>query len=121
MLSNNKTFANNNLRDVQKTFNDGFCVVYEAEERTLIKNKGFFHFSNETVGLNTYFENNVRGTEIEKAIGIPVNPVLDRLDILKIDDCFYKIVEIQHKDKKKPHFFKVFLKRDVFDYEDTTT
>ncbi len=121
MLSNNKTFANNNLRDVQKTFNDGICKVYEAEERTLTKYKGFFHFSNETVGLNTFFDNNVRGVQIEKAIGIPINPILSKLDILKIDDDFYKIIEIQTKDKKKPHFFKVLLEKDVFDYEDGTT
>lgn len=117
MLHNNKTWDNSNLRDVQKTFNDGLVYVYKAKERTLIEEKGYFHFSNETVGVKTSFDNYINKDVIEKAIGIPKMDGIVPQDIVKIDNVFYKVMKTQRKDNKKPNFLKVFLKEEKIKYE----
>ena len=73
MLSNNKTYENNNLRDVQKTFNDGVCDVYEAEERFITKYKGRFQFCNESIGITHFYEAYANKIGIDLIISIPYN------------------------------------------------
>ena len=117
MLHNNKTFDNSNLRDVQKTFNDGICEVLQAHERTITSSKGIYYYSNETVGVKAYFEANINSDVIELAIGIPLVDGISPQDIVLINTVYYKIVNIQRKDNKKPNFLKLFLKKDKIRYD----
>lgn len=117
MLNNNKTYENSNLRDVQKTFNDGIVRIYSAKERKLIRLKGEFMFSNESVGSNQFYEAHVNNINIDRSIGVLANDIITLQDVAKIDNVFYRIVRIQYKDNNKPHWLNIVLERSVFNYE----
>lgn len=118
MLTNNKTYANENLRDVQKVFNDGICEVYEAYERVLGNKKGKFYFAKESVGINHFYQAYNNNIAIDRAIAIPYNDItIDSQDIVKIDNIWYKIARIQYKDNKKPKYWVLSLEKSEFSYE----
>lgn len=116
MLNNNKTYENSNLRDIEITFNDGVCYVYEAKERELISEKGKFYFVIESVGLNHYYQAQNNNIGIDRMIGVPLNDLIDTQDIVKIDDVYYRIVRIQHKDYNRPHYISISLQRSPFNF-----
>lgn len=118
MLNNNKTYENSNLRDIEKTFNEGVCYVYEANERELTSFKGKFYFAIESVGLNHYFQAQNNNIGIDRMIGVPLNDLIDTQDIVKIDDVFYRIVRIQYKDYNRPHYISISLQRSPFNFVD---
>lgn len=118
MLNNNKTYENSNLRDVEITFNDGVCYVYEANERELTGEIGKFYFKNESVGLNHYYQAQNNNLGIDRMIGIPFNELIDVQDIVKIDVEYYRIVRIQYKDYYRPHYISVSLQRSPFNFID---
>ena len=117
MLSNNKTYTNNNLRDVQKVFNDGVCEIYEANERELGDLKGKFFFTYESVGIAHFYQAYNNNITVDKAISIPTNrEALNSQDIVKIESVWYKIVRLQYKDNKKPNYITITLSRSPFSY-----
>lgn len=118
MLNNNKTYTNNNLRDVQKCFNDGVCSLYSTNERVLGTLKGKFYFANESVGIGHFYQAYQNNISIDRAISIPMNSItIDTQDVVKINDVWYKIARIQYKDNKKPRHWVLSLQRSVFSYE----
>lgn len=116
MLNNNKTYENSNLRDVQITFTEGVCFVYEASERELTRLKGHFDFSIGSVGVAHYFQFYNNNISIDRIINIPLNNIIDTQDIVMIDDVYYRIQRIQYKDNKKPNYLAVSLQRSPFNY-----
>lgn len=118
MLTNNKTYKKNNLRDVQKSFNDGICTLFSAYERKIEKYKGSFYFSNESVGVDHFWKAYNNNIEISRSISIPSNSItVDPQDIVNIEDSFYKIVRIQFHDNKKPNYWTLALEKVPFEYE----
>lgn len=117
MLTNHKTYSNKNLRDVQKTFNDGICYLYGTDERELVEFKGKFHFSNESIGISHYWEAHNSNVAVDRAIGIPCNDLtIDSQDVIKIEDTFYTIARIQYKDYNKPRYWQLTLSKEQFSY-----
>lgn len=118
MLSNNKTYANNNLRDVQKTFNDGVCTIYGAYERELGKCKGKFCFAYESVGVLHFFQAQQNNIQIDKSISIQLNDIsVDPQDVVNINGTWYRVIRIQYHDNKKPNYWTLSLSRSEFEYE----
>lgn len=121
MLSNNKTYTNNNLRDVEKVFNDGFCEVYEANERVLGNCKGKFYFAKESVGIAHFFQAYNNNVSVDTAISIPYNNItINSQDVVKLDDEWFDIVRIQYKDNKKPKHWTLSLRRSQFSYTEAS-
>lgn len=118
MLNNNKTYENSNLRDVQITFNEGVCSVYQAQERELVRFKGKFNFSIGSVGLAHYFEFYNNNISIDRVINVPVNNMIDTQDIIKINCVYYRVQRIQYKDNKKPNYLAISLQRSPFNFID---
>lgn len=121
MLNNNKTYENSNLRDVQITFNEGICSVFEAKERELISYKGDFNFSIGSVGVAHYFEFYNNNISIDRIINVPINNKIDTQDIIEINNVFYRVQRIQYKDNKKPNYLAISLQRSPFNFIDKTS
>lgn len=118
MLTNNKTYNKTNLRDIQKSFNDGICYVYQANERQLGDFIGQFHYANESVGINQYWNAQVNNVNIDLAISIPTSiKEITNQDVIKIDDIFYNIRRLQYHDKGRPNYWTISLSRSVFSYD----
>lgn len=117
MLNNNKTYANKNLRDVQKVFTDGICYVYDIVERNVIKEVGKFYFSDETYSMERLIESHTVNDGILKVIGVVSNNLINPSAIINIDGINYRIATIQEKNYNKPVWYKIGLTRDNFDYE----
>lgn len=118
MLSNNKTYTNNNLRDVQKCFNDGVCELFSANERVLGNSKGKFYFAKESVGIGHFYQAYNNNISIDRAISIPMNDItIDSQDVVLLDNIYYKIARIQYKDNKKPKHWVLSLQKSNFSYE----
>lgn len=105
-----------NLKDVRKTFNNGVCDVYQAQERTLTENIGRFNFSIESVGVSQFFEAKLNNVRIDMAIGVPFNELIDNQCVVNIGTQWYKIVRLQYKDNRKPNWWNISLTRSEFDY-----
>lgn len=117
MLSNKKTYKNDNLRNVQKTFNDGVCEVFEANERVLGQKLGTFRFAYESVGIAHFYQAYNNNVSIDSSISIPCNDItLNSQDIVLIEGVYFKIARIQYHDNKKPHYWTLSLQRSPFNY-----
>lgn len=117
MISNHKSYKKNNLRDVEKTFNDGICFLYQANERTLGRRIGKFYFAYESVGINHFYQSYNNNVAIDKAISIPINnETVNPQDVVKIGCEWYTISRIQYKDDKRPHHYILSLSRSPFKF-----
>lgn len=122
MLTNKTTYRNDNIRNVQKVFNDGICEVYEANERVLLQSQGKFRFAYESVGINHYFQAYNNNISVDTSISIPCNEItLDTQDVVLIDNIWFRIVRIQYHDNMKPNYWTLSLSKANFNYtvEDT--
>lgn len=81
-------------------FVDGTCEVFTAEKRTAVASLGKFDFREETVGVKAYAEFQVLGIQVDKAISIPYNTLVETGRLVKLNDEseFYRITLIQLKD-----------------------
>lgn len=110
MLSNNKTYDNTNLRDHLKVFNDGIAIVYHAEERILNAVKGRFYYSVESVTYQKYIQAEQNSKTIVMSIGIPQGGcVVEHGDVVEINNEFYFVDHVQHKDYERPLWWQLYL------------
>lgn len=109
-----------NLSTIKKTFNQGLCIIYQAQERRLTKLVGKFEFSIETIGVVQFYQARVNNVGIDKAIGVPFNALIDNQCIVQIGNIFYKIVRLQYKDDRSPKWWHITLQRSEFNYVDET-
>lgn len=117
MLNNNKTYDNSNLRDVQKTFNDGKVVFYNASERVLEDVKAEYYYSRESISYESYTMAEQNGKTAVVAIGIPYGgTVIEHGDVAKINGDYYMVDHVQFKDSNRPNWYKVFLERSTVPY-----
>ena len=81
-------------------FIDGKCVVCTIKNRTVENVLGVFDFREETVGIQAFTEFNTLGIQIDKAISIPYNNLVEIGRVLRInnEDNLYQIEMIQRKD-----------------------
>lgn len=110
---------NKTINKINKAFNDGVCRVYTVEKRKIKEQLGSFNFSEETVGIKAFTEFQTLGIEVEKAISIPYNNLVDtgRLVKLNDDDYYYKISLIQVKDTF-PKSLKLTLSKTPLRWDD---
>lgn len=108
-----------NLKDVRKTFNQGSCEVYNANERTLVDKIGRFDYSIESVGISQYYQARINGLRIDLGIGVPYNELIDNQCIVKIKDEWYKIIRLQYKDNRKPNWWLITLQKSEFSYDES--
>lgn len=120
MLNNHRVNTNKEIRQVQKTFNDGVCTIFEANERTLIRKKGKFFFSNESVGVGHYYEAYNNNISVDRQIGVLINDIIDTMDIVKIGCDYYRIVRMQYKNNRKPNYWVISLSKCNFSLKEIT-
>lgn len=94
-----KTHANQ-YNSKMLPFNDGICVVYTIEKRTVKERLGQFDFREETVGIQAFTEFQAIGIQIDKVISIPYNNIAEvgRVVRLNQEENLYNITMIQRKD-----------------------
>ena len=81
-----------------ETFNDGTLVVCEVSGRALIGTKiSGIRFGDKTVGVSRFWDAKVLGNTISRMICIPPISVIERNDVVLIEDKQYQIVQIQEK------------------------
>lgn len=119
MLTSNKTYDNSNLRDVQKTFNDGLVSIYTAHERVLDEKKGDLYFSRETLRFERFMQADQNNITISRVIGVPIPTAftINPMDIAVIDGIQYIIRYIDFRDWYRPAFYKLVLERSTILYE----
>lgn len=81
-------------------FVDGSCAVYTIKKRTIDEFLGIFDFREETVGIQAFTEFGTLGIQVDKAISVPYNNVMEIGRVLRINDDtnLYQITMIQKKD-----------------------
>lgn len=86
-------------KEIQKvSFNDGKCDIYSVEGRKPVNKIGTFNFSNDTIGIKSYYGFQTIGVEIQKVISIPYNELINQSRLVVIGDEAYQISLIQVKD-----------------------
>lgn len=114
MLKNNKMYDSQNLRGMQKLFNDGVVDFYTAEGRVLKEEKARFYFSRESVSFESYTQGSQDSKTSIYAIGIPAQGALiEHGDIALINDEYYFVDHAQYKDDKHPAYYKVYLEKST--------
>lgn len=120
MLKNNKMYDSQNLRGMQKVFNDGVVNFYTAEGRVLKEEKARFYYSRESVSFESYTQGSQDSKTEIFAIGIPAqSTVIEHGDVALINKEYYFVDHTQYKDDKHPAYYKVYLERTTIPYVDT--
>lgn len=100
-----------------KPFNDGKCVIYTVEKKSLKEKIGEFDFKEETVGIKSFYELHALGIKVEKVISIPFNELANQGQALKIGKNYYDIVLIQAKDTL-PRSLKITLSSSIIKWNE---
>lgn len=117
MLTNKNSYKKDNLRVIQKTFNDGVCEIYTTNEREVLLLKGKFFYAQESVGISHYFQAYNNNISVDTSISIPCNNItVDSQDLVKIDSTWYKVVRIQYHDNLRPFYWTLSLQKSQFSY-----
>ena len=118
MLNTNYTYDNRNLRDKQKSFNDGVAYFYNANERVKGELKAKYYFSKESISLDSYLKASQNNITVTMAIGIPEGmPLIEHGDIAVFNNEEYLVTYSQYQTYERPHWYKVYLERSTIPYE----
>lgn len=82
-----------------QTFPDGWGTSYEVTDRRIIRvRQQVVHFSESTVGERRYWDAQVAGTTVSKAILVPYDSQVSRGDIFVIEGQQYNVAQKDRKD-----------------------
>lgn len=100
-----------------ETFNDGILQLYKAKERKLLSLKGSgIRFGDKTVGIKRFHNVRVEGSQCDRLVSIPMNPLVKRQDVVVIGGCQYTILQIQEKFDQDPPYLLLSLQENKIAY-----
>lgn len=98
------------------TFSDGWAEVWKVTDRRLTEcRQAVAHFHEATVGERRYWDAQVSGVEIVRAVNVPEQTQVRRGDVLIIEGQQYEVAQKDHKDTK-PASWLLSLKEAVIRY-----
>ena len=87
----------------RQTFNDGWGTSWKTVDRRMDSiRQEVIHFEEQTVGERRYWDAYVAGTEISRAVKVPIESEVERGDIFVINEKQYEVVQKDLKDDKLP-------------------
>ena len=100
------------------TFQDGAGSSCKVVDRRITEvRQGIIHFREETVGERRFWDAQVAGTVVERAVSVPYESKVDRGDIFLIEDQQYEVAQKDRKDTM-PVSWLLSLKKPVVNYKD---
>lgn len=98
------------------TFTDGWATSWIVRDRKLQRvRQQFIHFHEATVGERRFWDAQVAGVEIVRAVHVPELTQVERGDVLIIDGVQYEVAQKDRKDTK-PVSWLLSLKKAVVKY-----
>lgn len=96
-----------------ESFNDGVCTIY-SESRVKegdynIRYSGL-GFSKRVMGIQRHFIADAYHKKVDKVIRIPIIPIIEEYDIVKIDKTLYSIELIQELKDTNPPSYQLNMK-----------
>lgn len=82
-----------------QTYSDGWGTSYEVTDRRIISvRQQVVHFAEATVGERRYWDAQVAGTTVSKAILVPYDSRVERGDVFTIEGTQYNVVQKDRRD-----------------------
>lgn len=98
-------------------YQDGIGTAWKTLDRRLIEvRQKDIHFREETVGERRYWDAQVAGTSIEKAISVSQDAAVEQGDVFAIEGVQYEVVQKDRKDTQ-PVSWLLSLKKAVVEYK----
>ena len=98
------------------TFTDGWATSWVVRDRKLQRERQqVIHFHEATVGERRFWDAQVSGVEIVRAVNVPELTQVERGDVLIIDGVQYEVAQKDRKDTK-PVSWLLSLKKAVVKY-----
>ena len=86
-----------------QTYQDGWGTSWETVDRRLKRiRQDVIHFEEQTVGERRYWDAFVAGTQINRAVKVPLNSAVKQGDVFIIEGQQYEVVQKDWKDDKLP-------------------
>lgn len=104
-------------KSTYQTFQDGWGTSWETVDRRLTRiRQEVIHFEEQTVGERRYWDAFVAGTEISRAVRVPLNSAVEQGDVFVIDGRQYEVVQKDRKDDKLPASWLLSLAAAPIEY-----
>lgn len=85
------------------TYQDGWGTSWETVDRRLKRiRQDVIHFEEQTVGERRYWDAFVAGTQISRAVKVPLDSAVKQGDVFIIEGQQYEVVQKDRKDDKLP-------------------
>lgn len=82
-----------------QTYPDGWGTSYEVTDRRIITvRQQVIHFAEATVGERRYWDAQVAGTTVSKAVLVPYDSQVERGDVFVIGETQYNVVQKDRRD-----------------------
>lgn len=86
-----------------QTYSDGWGSVWKTVDRRLEKmRQEVIHYQEQTVGERRYWDAYVAGTQITRAIKVPLQTEVEQGDVFIIDGKQYEVVQKDLKNDRLP-------------------
>lgn len=100
-------------------FQDGWGTSWEVVDRRLVRiRQEIIHFQDQTVGERRYWDAFVAGTEIRRAIRVPIQSAVERGDVFVISGVQYEVVQKDRKDDHLPASWLLSLAAVPIEYRE---
>lgn len=104
-----------------QTYPDGWGVVYAVTDRRITGTKQeVAHFAEQTVGERRFWDAQVLGVRIDKAVLVPYDTNIDADDLFVIEGVQYEVKQKQLHDRTAPRSWLLSLSESVIHYRRQT-
>lgn len=110
----------NKLTKQYQTYPDGWGTVFAVKNRILTSvRQKYVHFADSVVGERRFWDAQVLGISIDRAILVPFGTNVHTGDIFEISDTKYEVRQKQKYDKSVPESWLLSLSETVISYRST--
>lgn len=100
-----------------QTFSDGWGTAMDVVDRQLVKVKDpVVHFHEASVGERRFWDAQVYGVSITRAVRVPISASVDQGDVFEIDGQQYEVIQKDRKDDRRPESWLLSLRSAAIRY-----
>ena len=100
-----------------QTFSDGWGTSYGVITRRLTAPKQvFIHFQEAAVGERRFWDAQISGITIVRAVRVPIDSKVNQGDIFEIAGVQYEVAQKDRKDDRRPESWLLSLRSAAIDY-----
>lgn len=100
-----------------QTFNDGWGTSFGILNRRLTAPKQvYIHFQEASVGERRFWDAQISGTTVVRAVRVPIDSKVSQGDVFEIDGVQYEVAQKDRKTDRRPESWLLSLRSASIEY-----